>query len=217
MLNEYLNGLIQFGFVALFSTALPLVPVLALASNVLELRRTARRFLCEHRRPVEMRVRSIGVVQTIMVAVCNVGVLTNACMIAFMSDFVPRFVYRNFNSADETLHGYVGSLLDVADVKDAATANRSRCHYAVDTGIASIGAHPTNVQTERHWRVLAFRLMFVVCFHMLVSVVRLLLEMGMSKQSFKTEMHMRQEQHVIKETIIEHEKRHIRTFLLLII
>ena len=51
---------LQFGFVAIFVAACPLAPLFALLNNWVEIRLDARKFVCEHRRPVAERAQEIG-------------------------------------------------------------------------------------------------------------------------------------------------------------
>ena len=46
LFNEYLEMVIQFGFVTLFVAAFPLAPFFALLNNVIEIRLDANKFTC---------------------------------------------------------------------------------------------------------------------------------------------------------------------------
>ena len=50
--------------------------------------------------------------------------VTNAFIIGWTSDFVPKFVYQLTWSADKSLAGYVNHSLSVFDVKDFEVCNR---------------------------------------------------------------------------------------------
>ena len=63
---EYLEMVIQYGFITIFVSAFPLAPLFALLNNVFELRLDAKKLLVLHRRPVAHRVRDIGVWLKIM-------------------------------------------------------------------------------------------------------------------------------------------------------
>ena len=52
---EYLEMVIQFGFVTIFVSSFPLAPVLALLNNAFEIRLDARKMLLSYRRPVAQR------------------------------------------------------------------------------------------------------------------------------------------------------------------
>ncbi|MEQ2316185.1 Anoctamin-2, partial [Ameca splendens] len=57
---EYMEMIIQFGFVSLFVASFPLAPLFALLNNVIEIRLDARKFVTELRRPVAARAKDIG-------------------------------------------------------------------------------------------------------------------------------------------------------------
>ena len=52
---EYLEMVIQFGFVTIFVSAFPLAPLFALINNVFEIRLDARKMIKTYRRPVAQR------------------------------------------------------------------------------------------------------------------------------------------------------------------
>lgn len=74
---EYLEMVIQYGFVTIFVSAFPLAPLFALINNIFELRLDAKKLLVHHRRPVAVRVKDIGVWLQIMEALGRISVVTN--------------------------------------------------------------------------------------------------------------------------------------------
>lgn len=76
--DEYLETIIQFGFITLFVVAFPLAPLFALANNVLEMRLDATKFLRHYRRPVPRRARDIGIWKQILDTLARISVTTNA-------------------------------------------------------------------------------------------------------------------------------------------
>lgn len=52
---EYLEMVIQFGFVTIFVCAFPLAPLFALINNVFEIRLDARKIITTYKRPVAQR------------------------------------------------------------------------------------------------------------------------------------------------------------------
>ncbi|KAG8548536.1 hypothetical protein GDO81_025073, partial [Engystomops pustulosus] len=57
---EYMEMIIQFGFVTLFVASFPLAPLFALLNNIIEIRLDAKKFVTELRRPVAVRAKDIG-------------------------------------------------------------------------------------------------------------------------------------------------------------
>ncbi|KAB7508056.1 hypothetical protein Anas_01781 [Armadillidium nasatum] len=53
---EYLEMILQYGFVTIFVSSFPLAPLFALVNNVFETRLEAKKFLTYYRRPVTYRV-----------------------------------------------------------------------------------------------------------------------------------------------------------------
>lgn len=75
--EEYLEMVLQFGFVTIFVTAFPLAPLFALVNNLLELRIDAGKMLLHYRRPVGIRVKDIGVWSSIIDGIVKVAILSN--------------------------------------------------------------------------------------------------------------------------------------------
>ncbi|GJQ69772.1 hypothetical protein Trydic_g22331 [Trypoxylus dichotomus] len=100
---EYLEMVLQYGFVTIFVAAFPLAPFFALLNNILEMRLDARKLLTFYRRPVTQRVRDIGVWYRILDSIGKLSVVTNGFIIAFTSNFIPRLVYTIAYSEDHTL------------------------------------------------------------------------------------------------------------------
>lgn len=57
---EYLEIILQYGFVTLFVAAFPVAPLFALINNIFEIRLDAKKLLNQFRRPVGQRVKDIG-------------------------------------------------------------------------------------------------------------------------------------------------------------
>ncbi|KAJ3331573.1 Anoctamin-7 [Blyttiomyces sp. JEL0837] len=93
---DYLIKVIQFGFITLFSCAFPLAPLFALVNNMSELRVDSYKLLAQYRRPFASRAQSIGLVQHLLLAVSNVGVITNAIIIAFASSSFQQTIADKF-------------------------------------------------------------------------------------------------------------------------
>lgn len=126
LFNEYLEMVLQYGFVTIFVAAFPLAPFFALLNNILEMRFDAKKLLNFHRRPVSQRVRDIGVWYRILDCIGKLSVITNGFIIAFTSEFIPRLVYRIYVSADGSLNGYVDHSLAYFNTSDFAPGRQPR-------------------------------------------------------------------------------------------
>ena len=62
---EYLELVIQYGFITIFVAALPLAPLFALLNNWVEIRLDAHKFVVVFRRPVSERAGDIGALHTL--------------------------------------------------------------------------------------------------------------------------------------------------------
>ncbi|KAL7885235.1 hypothetical protein AOLI_G00055300 [Acnodon oligacanthus] len=74
---EYMEMIIQFGFVTLFVASFPLAPLFALLNNIIEIRLDAKKFVAELRRPVAARAKDIGIWYNILRGVAKIAVIVN--------------------------------------------------------------------------------------------------------------------------------------------
>jgi hypothetical protein len=123
LLDEYLELVIQYGFVTLFVAAFPLAPLFALINNVVEIRLDAYKYVTTLRRPLAQRAQDIGAWVNILQIITKISVLTNSCVIAFTSDFIPRMVYKYKISPDTSLDGYVDWTLTTFSTSDWGNSN----------------------------------------------------------------------------------------------
>ncbi|XP_052821331.1 anoctamin-7-like isoform X2 [Mya arenaria] len=162
LFQEYLEMVLQFGFITIFVAAFPLAPLFALLNNWLEIRIDAHKFTCETRRPVADRAQDIGVWFSIMDALAQIAVISNAFLIAFTSEFLPRLLYRyqyNWN-----LEGYTNFTLATAPNGTLTQTCRYKA-FRDDEGS----------YTMFFWHLLAVRLAFVIIFeHVVFGVCRLI-------------------------------------------
>uniref|UniRef100_A0A4W5P2Y6 Anoctamin n=1 Tax=Hucho hucho TaxID=62062 RepID=A0A4W5P2Y6_9TELE len=115
---EYMEMIIQFGFVTLFVASFPLAPLFALLNNIIEIRLDAKKFVAELRRPVAARAKDIGIWYNLLRGVAKVAVIINAFVISFTSDFIPRLVYQYMYSPDGSMHGFVNHTMSYFNVSD---------------------------------------------------------------------------------------------------
>lgn len=76
-LSEYLELVIQYGFVTLFVAVFPLAPLLALLNNWVEIRLDAYKYTVTTRRAVAERAQDIGAWYAILELVSKLAVVTN--------------------------------------------------------------------------------------------------------------------------------------------
>ncbi|CAF1193623.1 unnamed protein product [Rotaria sordida] len=177
---DYVSTVIQFGFVTLFVAAFPLAPLFALLNNIIEIRLDAWKFLSKYKRPIPFKASDIGIWSDIISAISYIAVLTNAVVIAWTSEFIPKMAYRSIQSTGGSLSGYVNwtlSSFSIVDynltdtVPEKIPDNLTICRYRdfrEPTG-------PSYSQTSIYWNVLAARLAFIIVFeHVIFFIIYLM-------------------------------------------
>ncbi|XP_039721655.1 anoctamin-5 isoform X3 [Pteropus medius] len=179
---EYLETVIQFGFVTLFVASFPLAPLLALFNNVIEIRVDAWKLTTQYRRPVAAKAHSIGVWQDILYGMAVLSVATNAFIVAFTSDIVPRLVYYYAYSTNavKPLKGYVNNSLSIfliADFPNHTAPSEKRdfttCRYR-DYRYPPDHDHKY-FHNMQFWHVLAAKMTFIIVMEHIVFLVKFLL------------------------------------------
>nr|CAD7460341.1 unnamed protein product [Timema tahoe] len=162
LFQEYLEMVLQFGFITIFVAAFPLAPLFALLNNWVEIRLDAQKFVCETRRIVAERAENIGIWFKILDMLAHLAVISNGFLIAFTSEFLPKLLYQY--EYDWDLVGYVNFTLAYAPPGKMI----EECRYR---GLRDrAGNH-----TPFFWRLLAVRLAFVIVFeHVVFGICRLI-------------------------------------------
>ncbi|KAM9853893.1 anoctamin-1 [Aulostomus maculatus] len=174
---EYMEMIIQYGFVSLFVASFPLAPAFALLNNVIEIRLDASKFVTEIRRPDAVRCKDIGIWYNILCGISKFSVITNAFVISFTSEFVPRMVYQYIYSANGTMNGYTEHSLSYFNVTNfppgtAPTTGETMCRYK-DYRDPPWAADPYSF-SKQYWSVLAAKLAFVIFFQNLAMFLSML-------------------------------------------
>ncbi|XP_019747432.1 anoctamin-2b isoform X1 [Hippocampus comes] len=177
---EYMEMIIQFGFVSLFVASFPLAPLFALLNNVIEIRLDAKKFVTELRRPVAARAKDIGIWYNILSGMGKFSVIINAFVISFTSDFIPRLVYQYMYSQSGTMHGFIDHTLSYFNVSNfkPGTAPQNSDHGDVTVCRYKDYREPPWAPdayhfSKQYWCVLAARLAFVILFQNLVMFLSL--------------------------------------------
>uniref|UniRef100_A0A8D0CHA8 Anoctamin n=1 Tax=Scleropages formosus TaxID=113540 RepID=A0A8D0CHA8_SCLFO len=177
---EYMEMIIQFGFVTLFVASFPLAPLFALLNNIIEIRLDAKKFVVELRRPIAARAKDIGIWYNILRGISKVAVIINAFVISFTSDFIPRLVYQYMYSPDGSMHGFVNHTLSYFNVSDFQEGKDPLeptdleykveiCRYK-DYREPPWSPTPYEISKE-FWTVLAVKLAFVIVFQNVVMLM----------------------------------------------
>ncbi|TNN75476.1 Anoctamin-6 [Liparis tanakae] len=185
---EYLEMVIQFGFVTLFVASFPLAPVLALVNNLFEIRVDAWKITTQFRRIVPEKAQDIGAWQPILQGVAILAVATNAMIIAFTSDMIPRLVYYwsfsvypygdHFNN---TMEGYINSSLSIFNINDFSNHSRPmKTPYNITTcryrDFRYAPGHPKQYEyTIYYWHVIAAKMAFIIVLEHIVYMTKFVL------------------------------------------
>uniref|UniRef100_A0A8B9LSQ2 Anoctamin n=1 Tax=Astyanax mexicanus TaxID=7994 RepID=A0A8B9LSQ2_ASTMX len=196
LFDEYLEIVLQFGFITIFVAAFPLAPLFALLNNWAEVRLDAHKFVCEYRRPVAERAQNIGVWFIILEALSHVSVIVNAFLIAFTSDFLPRLLYRyKFNS---DLHGYVNFTLAYAP-PSYNYSSHGMCRYKAFRD-------ENGSYTLVYWELLAVRLGFIIAFeHVVFSVLRVI-DWMVPDVPESLELKVKRERYLAKQALADNQE-----------
>ncbi|KAA0198662.1 hypothetical protein HAZT_HAZT005546, partial [Hyalella azteca] len=209
---EYLEMVLQYGFVTIFVSSFPLAPLFAFVNNVLEVRLDAKKLLTNYRRPVPQRVKDIGVWFRILDSIGKFAVITNAFIIAFTSNFIPELVYMHVVSTDNSLKGFLNHSLSVFEVNDYPPQYKPPYDPAENVTICRYPDYRNPPGSEREykyapifWHILAARFAFVVVFENVVCVVILLVKWLIPDMPFRLKEQIRREAYMTNELIVEQE------------
>lgn len=212
---EYLEMVLQFGFVTIFVAAFPLAPLFALINNALEIRLDAKKMISSFRRPVAQRVKNIGIWYRILDSIGKLSVLTNAVIIAFTSDFIPRILFYAQNGG--TMSGYLNSTLSTfnvsallpiyhnrTEIEEMVASGITECYYQGNRNSADHPSRPLQPNYE-YWELLAMKLFFVFAFENIIATITMLLRWLIPDVPRTLKQHIRQHAYLTNELIMQQE------------
>ncbi|KAG6456927.1 hypothetical protein O3G_MSEX010018 [Manduca sexta] len=207
---EYLEMVLQYGFVTIFVAAFPLAPLFALINNVLEMRLDAKKFLTCYRRPVPQRVTDIGVWYRILDSIGKLSIITNGFIIAFTSDFIPRLVYQfSKGSLDQyvnhTLADFNITVLEHPPIK--TYYNETMCSFP---GYWYYKEGENYEHSNWYWHIIGARLAFVVVFENVVALVMIIVRWAIPDMSGELRDRIRREAYVINSFILDETRARSR-------
>nr|XP_031538722.1 anoctamin-6 [Vicugna pacos] len=215
---EYLEMIIQFGFVTLFVASFPLAPLLALVNNILEIRVDAWKLTTQYRRMVPEKAQDIGAWQPIMQGIAILAVVTNAMIIAFTSEMIPRLVYYWSFSVppygdhlNYTMEGYINNTLSYFNIVDFKNKNK-------DNPYTGLGDHtscryrdfrhpPGHPQEYKHniyyWHVIAAKLAFIIVTEHIIYSVKFFISYAIPDVSKSTKSKIKREKYLTQKLLHE--------------
>ncbi|XP_057314546.1 anoctamin-4-like isoform X2 [Hydractinia symbiolongicarpus] len=191
---EYLEMVVQFGFITVFIAAFPLGPLFALLNNLIEIRVDAYKFVTIFRRPMAQRTEDIGIWFEILSGVAKISVVVNAFVIGFVSEFVPRLYYEISQSDNSDMVGFLNSTLSCFDVHDFADGKAPNDPFTLRNGSCGFGKSTCRYRghyeppyryyngsvirnedayehAPAHWHLIAGKLFFVIVFEHFVFAI----------------------------------------------
>ncbi|XP_035297495.1 anoctamin-9 isoform X2 [Cricetulus griseus] len=183
LFDEFMEMMIQYGFTTIFVAAFPLAPLLALFSNLVEIRLDAIKMVRLQRRLVPRKAKDIGTWLQVLETIGVLAVIANGMVIAFTSEFIPRVVYKyrygpcgqNRNFTEDCLKGYVNHSLSVFYTKDLQ--DHSRMEGQENVTVCRYRDYRNDQGynfSEQFWFILAIRLAFVILFEHVALCIKLI-------------------------------------------
>ncbi|XP_059360793.1 anoctamin-1-like isoform X2 [Carassius carassius] len=215
---EYMEMIIQFGFVSLFVASFPLAPLFALLNNIIEIRLDAKKFVAELRRPDAIRAKDIGIWYNILSGLGKFSVIINAFVISFTSDFIPRLVYQYMYSETGTMHGFINhtlSYFNVSNFKPGTVPSVSSlgkditfCRYK-DYREPPWSSEPYQF-SKQYWSILAARLGFVILFQNLVITMSMLVAWVIPDVPKNISEQLKKEKTLLVDVFLNEEKEKLQ-------
>ncbi|XP_052808773.1 anoctamin-1-like isoform X3 [Mya arenaria] len=211
--HEYLEMVLQFGFLTIFVAAFPLGPLCCLLNNIIEIRADALKFSTDLRRPLAERASDIGIWYEILYSISRLAIVSNAFIIALTSDFIPRLVYVYGYSEDKSMIGYTRWSLSQFNTShfepDKYVSGADMCWYKdfryPPGHVDDAGQLNQYEYSDKHWHVLAARFAFVILFENLVVVLTSLVAYAIPDVPAKVKKQIRREAYVSSEIVIKTE------------
>lgn len=227
---EYLEMVIQFGFVTLFVASFPLAPLLALVNNLFEIRVDAWKITTQFRRVVPEKAQDIGAWQPILQGVAILAVVTNAMIIAFTSDMIPRLVYYWAFSVypygdygNHTMEGYINNTLSIFNISDFSNDSKplrhpvwfdserdTTCRYR---DFRYPPGHPRQYQYSiYYWHVIAAKLAFIIVVEHIVYLAKFILSYIIPDVPAVVKQQMKRESYLTQKRLHESQlnlKKHV--------
>uniref|UniRef100_A0A8C5E2B3 Anoctamin n=1 Tax=Gouania willdenowi TaxID=441366 RepID=A0A8C5E2B3_GOUWI len=210
---EYMEMIIQYGFVTLFVASFPLAPAFALLNNVIEIRLDAAKFVTEVRRPDAVRCKDIGIWFNILCGISKFSVITNAFVISFTSEFVPRMMFKFMYSVNGTMSGYTQHSLSYFSVNNFP--NGTAPSSSLSTGVTMCRykdyrdppwEKDAYTFSKEYWSILAAKLAFVIFFQNLAMFLSMLVAWMVPDVPRSLREQLKKENMMLMEFLVNHDE-----------
>ncbi|XP_071381839.1 anoctamin-5b isoform X1 [Centroberyx affinis] len=221
---EYLEMVVQFGFITLFVASFPLAPLLALFNNILEIRVDAWKFTTQFRRPVASKARNIGAWQEILNVVAILSVVTNAFIMAFTSDMIPRMVYLYaYSSEHHTMKGYINNSLStysISRISNYSMPEEGESPIWYNSSVITTcryrdyryppGHQGEYKHTMQFWHILAAKMAFIIIMEHVVFVVKFFVAWMIPDVPSEVKARIKRERYLIQEYLHNYEVERLK-------
>ncbi|CAH0564845.1 unnamed protein product [Brassicogethes aeneus] len=166
--HECLDIVSEYGFVTFFISSFPLAPLCGFFTNILHLRINAYKTITLYRRPNARKVPKLVCFSKLLQVTTYFGIIANAAMIAFNSDFVPKEIFRMYyNASLEGISEQQFSKIDTSKVY-------SYYDYKVDEEICYYNDIRDENQKKNleYWWILAIRFAALLAIEHVVFLIQ---------------------------------------------
>jgi len=132
--DDYLEMVIQFGYVTLFASAFPTAAALSVFCNLIEMKSDLFKLIWVYKRPPAHRAANIGTWQNVILCMALLSILTNCMIFAFSSEQMMQWLPFMFKPHDEAEGHHAG---DNEFLPEWARAGHSMC-FALEHLILAI-------------------------------------------------------------------------------
>jgi len=163
----YSEMLLQFGFLTLFFSFIPIGPIYALFYNLFDIRTNARNLLKHAKRPLPEKSFGIGATQWNLEFLSKLAILFNSILIGFTSDIIPQFVYSSIhgnyeNYIESTMHSFDTNCYKNNDITKDFTFNYNSDLFGNQTHcwfrLGKIETNPCQYTfSAKYWEEIAIR------------------------------------------------------------
>eukprot|EP00041_Stephanoeca_diplocostata_P039133 m.1590165 g.1590165 ORF g.1590165 m.1590165 type:complete len:1269 (+) comp25335_c0_seq17:274-4080(+) len=157
--DDFQELAIQFGFCTMYTSALPITPLIAFFNNAFEIRLDARKMLVVYQRGKPFFATNIGVWLSIFQFISFLGVLTTGLVMAVTSDWIPKLVFRDQFG---TLDGYIANT-----TVPFTKADNSTCYFR------TFWDDTDSQRGELSWHIWAARVLYLLVFEHVVYLIKI--------------------------------------------
>uniref|UniRef100_A0A8C4GVY0 Anoctamin n=1 Tax=Dicentrarchus labrax TaxID=13489 RepID=A0A8C4GVY0_DICLA len=214
---EYLEMVIQFGFITLFVASFPLAPLMALINNIIEVRVDAWKLTTQFRRPVAAKAHSIGAWQEILNGMAVLSVVTNAFIVAFTSDMIPRLVYMYAYQPEGEMNmkGYINNSLSVTlSGSTAPSLPAGGCVCVYRDYRYPPGHEKEYSHTMQFWHILAAKLAFIIIMEHVVFLVKFFVAWMIPDVPSDVRARVKRERYLVQEYLHNYEVEKLKVQLI---